>query len=77
MTKLWQLLGASDIQFDEMTKLDYFYVAGWTSTLSGLYESAYDGALRVAGSAREARAPRFVHVRPLVISRAVSGPPAA
>src|SRR5512132_1853808 len=49
-----------------MTKLDYFYVAGWSSTLSGLYESTYDGALRVAGSAREARVPRFVHVRPLV-----------
>jgi lipopolysaccharide/colanic/teichoic acid biosynthesis glycosyltransferase len=30
MTGLWQVLGASDIPFDEMTKLDYLYVTNWT-----------------------------------------------
>jgi lipopolysaccharide/colanic/teichoic acid biosynthesis glycosyltransferase len=27
---LWQLLGASDTPFDEMTKLDYLYVTNWS-----------------------------------------------
>ena len=30
VTGLWQVLGASDIPFDEMTKLDYLYVTNWT-----------------------------------------------
>jgi exopolysaccharide biosynthesis polyprenyl glycosylphosphotransferase len=30
MTGLWQVLGASDIPFDEMTKLDYIYVTNWS-----------------------------------------------
>jgi exopolysaccharide biosynthesis polyprenyl glycosylphosphotransferase len=30
MTGLWQVLGASDIAFDEMTKLDYLYVTNWS-----------------------------------------------
>jgi exopolysaccharide biosynthesis polyprenyl glycosylphosphotransferase len=30
MTGLWQVLGASDIPFDEMTKLDCLYVTNWT-----------------------------------------------
>ena len=30
MTGLWQVLGASEIPFDEMVKLDYRYVAGWS-----------------------------------------------
>jgi exopolysaccharide biosynthesis polyprenyl glycosylphosphotransferase len=30
MTGLWQVLGASDIPFGEMTKLDYLYVTNWT-----------------------------------------------
>jgi exopolysaccharide biosynthesis polyprenyl glycosylphosphotransferase len=30
MTGLWQVLGASDIPFAEMTKLDYLYVTNWS-----------------------------------------------
>ncbi len=30
ITGLWQVLGASDIPFDEMTKLDYRYVTNWS-----------------------------------------------
>ena len=30
MTGLWQVMGASDIPFDEMTKLDYLYVTNWS-----------------------------------------------
>jgi exopolysaccharide biosynthesis polyprenyl glycosylphosphotransferase len=30
MTGLWQVLGASDIPFDEMTRLDYLYVTNWS-----------------------------------------------
>jgi exopolysaccharide biosynthesis polyprenyl glycosylphosphotransferase len=30
MTGLWQVLGRSDIPFDEMTKLDYLYVTNWS-----------------------------------------------
>ncbi|MGH3072852.1 MAG: sugar transferase [Gaiellaceae bacterium] len=30
MTGLWQVLGASDIPFDEMTRLDYRYVTNWS-----------------------------------------------
>jgi exopolysaccharide biosynthesis polyprenyl glycosylphosphotransferase len=30
MTGLWQVLGASDIPFEEMTKLDYLYVTSWS-----------------------------------------------
>lgn len=30
ITGLWQVLGASDIAFDEMTKLDYLYVTNWS-----------------------------------------------
>jgi exopolysaccharide biosynthesis polyprenyl glycosylphosphotransferase len=30
ITGLWQVLGASDIPFDEMTKLDYVYVTNWS-----------------------------------------------
>jgi exopolysaccharide biosynthesis polyprenyl glycosylphosphotransferase len=30
MTGLWQVLGASEIPFEEMIKLDYRYVAGWS-----------------------------------------------
>ena len=30
MTGLWQVVGASDSPFDEMIKLDYRYVAGWS-----------------------------------------------
>jgi exopolysaccharide biosynthesis polyprenyl glycosylphosphotransferase len=29
-TGLWQVLGASDIPFNEMTKLDYLYVTNWS-----------------------------------------------
>jgi exopolysaccharide biosynthesis polyprenyl glycosylphosphotransferase len=29
-TGLWQVLGASDIPFNEMTKLDYIYVTNWS-----------------------------------------------
>jgi exopolysaccharide biosynthesis polyprenyl glycosylphosphotransferase len=30
MTGLWQVLGRSDIPFEEMTKLDYLYVTNWS-----------------------------------------------
>jgi lipopolysaccharide/colanic/teichoic acid biosynthesis glycosyltransferase len=30
MTGLWQVHGASELPFDEMIKLDYRYVAGWS-----------------------------------------------
>jgi exopolysaccharide biosynthesis polyprenyl glycosylphosphotransferase len=30
MTGLWQVLGRSDIGFEEMTKLDYLYVINWS-----------------------------------------------
>jgi exopolysaccharide biosynthesis polyprenyl glycosylphosphotransferase len=30
ITGLWQVLGASDIPFEEMTRLDYLYVTNWT-----------------------------------------------
>ena len=30
ITGLWQVLGRSDITFDEMTKLDYLYVTSWS-----------------------------------------------
>jgi lipopolysaccharide/colanic/teichoic acid biosynthesis glycosyltransferase len=30
ITGLWQVLGASDIPFEEMTKLDYLYVTSWS-----------------------------------------------
>jgi lipopolysaccharide/colanic/teichoic acid biosynthesis glycosyltransferase len=30
MTGPWQVLGASDIPFEEMVKLDYLYVTGWS-----------------------------------------------
>jgi exopolysaccharide biosynthesis polyprenyl glycosylphosphotransferase len=30
MTGLWQVLGASEIPFEEMTKLDYLYVTTWS-----------------------------------------------
>jgi lipopolysaccharide/colanic/teichoic acid biosynthesis glycosyltransferase len=30
ITGLWQVLGASDIPFDEMTKLDYVYITNWS-----------------------------------------------
>jgi lipopolysaccharide/colanic/teichoic acid biosynthesis glycosyltransferase len=30
MTGLWQVLGASDIPFEEMTRLDYVYVTNWS-----------------------------------------------
>jgi exopolysaccharide biosynthesis polyprenyl glycosylphosphotransferase len=30
MTGLWQVLGRSDIPFDEMVKLDYMYVTSWS-----------------------------------------------
>jgi exopolysaccharide biosynthesis polyprenyl glycosylphosphotransferase len=30
MTGLWQVLGASDIPFEEMTKFDYLYVTNWS-----------------------------------------------
>ena len=30
MTGLWQVLGRSDIPFEEMTKLDYLYVTSWS-----------------------------------------------
>lgn len=30
MTGLWQVLGRSEIPFDEMVKLDYMYVTGWS-----------------------------------------------
>jgi lipopolysaccharide/colanic/teichoic acid biosynthesis glycosyltransferase len=30
ITGLWQVLGRSDIPFEEMVKLDYLYVTTWT-----------------------------------------------
>ncbi len=30
ITGLWQVMGRNDIAFDEMVKLDYFYVTGWS-----------------------------------------------
>jgi lipopolysaccharide/colanic/teichoic acid biosynthesis glycosyltransferase len=30
LTGPWQVLGGNDIPFDEMVKLDYLYVTGWT-----------------------------------------------
>jgi exopolysaccharide biosynthesis polyprenyl glycosylphosphotransferase len=30
ITGLWQVLGRNDIPFEEMTKLDYLYVTGWS-----------------------------------------------
>jgi lipopolysaccharide/colanic/teichoic acid biosynthesis glycosyltransferase len=30
VTGLWQVLGRSDIPFEEMTKLDYLYVTNWS-----------------------------------------------
>jgi hypothetical protein len=77
MTELWQLLGASDIRFDEMPKLDYFYVAGWSSTPSGRYESTFDGGCALpAPPGKLACGASYTCVHSL-ISRAVSGPPAA
>jgi lipopolysaccharide/colanic/teichoic acid biosynthesis glycosyltransferase len=32
MTGMWQILGRTDIPFDEMVKLDYLYVTNWTLT---------------------------------------------
>jgi lipopolysaccharide/colanic/teichoic acid biosynthesis glycosyltransferase len=32
MTGAWQILGRTDIPFDEMVKLDYLYVTNWTLT---------------------------------------------
>ena len=32
ITGLWQVLGASDIPFEEMVKLDYLYVTNWSLT---------------------------------------------
>jgi lipopolysaccharide/colanic/teichoic acid biosynthesis glycosyltransferase len=32
MTGLWQVLGRSDIPFDEMVNLDYLYVTTWSLT---------------------------------------------
>jgi lipopolysaccharide/colanic/teichoic acid biosynthesis glycosyltransferase len=31
ITGLWQVLGRNDIPFDEMLKLDYLYVTGWSA----------------------------------------------
>jgi lipopolysaccharide/colanic/teichoic acid biosynthesis glycosyltransferase len=30
MTGLWQVLGRTDIPFEEMVKLDYMYVTNWS-----------------------------------------------
>ena len=30
ITGLWQVLGRTNIPFEEMVKLDYLYVANWT-----------------------------------------------
>jgi len=30
ITGLWQVLGRSDIPFEDMTKLDYLYVTSWS-----------------------------------------------
>ena len=30
MTGLWQVLGRKDIPFEEMPRLDYLYVNGWS-----------------------------------------------
>ena len=30
MTGLWQVLGRSDIPFEEMVRLDYLYVTNWS-----------------------------------------------
>jgi lipopolysaccharide/colanic/teichoic acid biosynthesis glycosyltransferase len=30
ITGLWQVTGRNDVPFDEMVKLDYMYVTGWT-----------------------------------------------
>jgi lipopolysaccharide/colanic/teichoic acid biosynthesis glycosyltransferase len=30
MTGLWQVLGSSAIEFEEMVKLDYLYVTNWS-----------------------------------------------
>jgi exopolysaccharide production protein ExoY len=30
VTGLWQVLGRSDIPFEEMVQLDYRYVTGWS-----------------------------------------------
>ena len=30
ITGLWQVLGRTNIPFDEMVKLDYMYVTGWS-----------------------------------------------
>jgi lipopolysaccharide/colanic/teichoic acid biosynthesis glycosyltransferase len=30
MTGVWQVLGRSEIPFEEMTKLDYLYVTNWS-----------------------------------------------
>jgi lipopolysaccharide/colanic/teichoic acid biosynthesis glycosyltransferase len=30
ITGLWQVLGASEIPFEEMTRLDYLYVTNWS-----------------------------------------------
>jgi lipopolysaccharide/colanic/teichoic acid biosynthesis glycosyltransferase len=30
MTGLWQVLGASEIPFEEMIRLDYIYVTSWS-----------------------------------------------
>jgi lipopolysaccharide/colanic/teichoic acid biosynthesis glycosyltransferase len=32
ITGLWQVAGRSEIPFDEMVKLDYLYVTGWSLT---------------------------------------------
>ncbi len=50
ITGLWQVLGRSDIPFDEMTKLDYVYVTNW-SLQGGHQAHPPDGSRRSSGRA--------------------------
>ena len=54
ITGLWQVLGRSDIPFDEMVKLDYMYVTGWSLSwdIKLLLQTGAGGGCRGAGHAQ-------------------------
>ena len=62
ITGLWQVTGRNDVPFDEMVKLDYMYVTGWTLSwdIKLLLETlpavlGKRGADQAAGRGRQAR----------------------
>jgi lipopolysaccharide/colanic/teichoic acid biosynthesis glycosyltransferase len=49
ITGLWQVLGRSDIPFEEMVRLDYLYVTNWSlwhdvRLICGTVPAMFDGA---------------------------------